>query len=104
MPAEIIKQLGIYKQSYPIIGCKPDIEPMIHLVEQYEVILDHKMVANTQRDSYNSQRKDKETLKKQILIEVDLKKKIIIGLSPRQINKEYYNKELRTCLGNFKFN
>ncbi len=75
------------------------IDPMIDLVKKYEIVLGHKMIASSQRSAYNLQRKDKESLKNQILIEVDFKQKIAIGISPRQINKEYYLQELRSCLG-----
>jgi hypothetical protein len=68
-------------------------------LHNYETVLGHRNIAHSQRNAYNRQRKDKESLKKQILIEVDFKQKISIGLSPRQINKEYYLQELRTCLG-----
>lgn len=39
-------------------------------------------------------------LKNNILIEVDFKQKIKIGMSPRQVNTEYYNQQDRSCLGN----
>ena len=64
--------------------------------------MEHRNIANTQRKSYNEQRKSMNILTKNILIEVDFKQKIPIGLSPRQINKEYYEQELRTCLGNLQ--
>ena len=64
--------------------------------------MEHRNIANTQRKSYNEQRKSMNILTKNILIEVDFKQKIPIGLSPRPINKEYYEQELRTCSGNLQ--
>ena len=70
----------------------------------------HKFVANSQREAYNKQRKDKELLRRKILIDVDWKQKIVVGgagacSGPRQINKEYYTQTTnqRTCLGIFYF-
>ena len=62
----------------------------------------HKNVAKAQRSAYNVQRKDVNVLRDKILIELDFKEKIVIGLSPRQINKDYYNQQLRSCLGILK--
>ncbi len=42
-------------------------------------------------------------LRNKILIEVDYKQKIVIGMSPRQVSGEYYNQEQRSCLGMVKF-
>jgi hypothetical protein len=47
-------------------------------------------------------RKDINLLKKNILIEIDFKKKILIGTSPRQVNSEYYTQELKGLLGKIK--
>lgn len=67
----------------------------------YQTIQFHKSIASSQREAYNSFRKDVEKLRGKILIDVDFKQKIEIGISPRQKNQEYYNKELhaRVCLG-----
>ena len=81
-----------------------EIEILIKNLER--IIMGHKEIARIQRDSYNFQRKNKELLKSNILIEVlyfiyficlmcfinilrkmDYKQKISIGLSPNQINK-----------------
>ena len=77
------------------------LDTKIAKLENYLTVCGHKDVANAQRDAYNNQRKNKEILKQCILIEADYKQKISIGLSPRRVNKEYYNQEnsLRTCLG-----
>ena len=81
-----------------------EIKSMIEIQRNLTTVIGHRTNADTQRKAYNFQRKDKESLRKQILIEVDFKQKIVIGLSPKQINKEYYNQEVRTCLGKNIFN
>ena len=73
---------------------------MIEKTEKVQLVLAHRFIQRTQRNAYNQQRKSKEFLRGKILIEIDYKQKINIGLSPRQVNKEYYNQELRSCLGN----
>jgi len=97
MPEDLLIKLDLFKHSNS--GKIQGIDSMIDLVRKFEVVLGHRMIASTQRNSYNLQRKNKESLKKQIMIEVDFKQKIAIGISPRQVNKEYYTQELRTCLG-----
>ena len=61
-------------------------------------ILDwHYLVANRQRQSYNSM---KQNLPSDVLfIELDWKEKLVIGMSPRQISEEFYNQKQRTLLG-----
>jgi len=66
-----------------------------------EAICEHKLNASFQRDAYNFQRKNKDFLKNKVLIDLDFKQKIIIGLSPVQVNSEYYNLENRTLLGKY---
>jgi hypothetical protein len=97
MPDDLLKKLDLFKESSS--GNIQVIASIIDLVKKFEVVLGHRMIASTQRNSYNLQRKNKESLKNQLLIEVDFKQKIAIGISPRQINKEYYTQELRSCLG-----
>ena len=65
----------------------------------YQDVMFHQKVAKCQREAYNSQRTNIESLKHRILIEADFKQKIPIGMSPRQANREYYNQQLRNCLG-----
>jgi len=72
---------------------------LIHKLGKMETVLGHKSVKNIQRQAYNYQRKNIEYLNGKILIELDFKQKIMIGVSPRQVNKEFYKVELRTCLG-----
>jgi len=64
-----------------------------------EAICEHKLNATYQRDAYNFQRKNKDFLRNKVLIDLDFKQKIIIGLSPVQVNSEFYNLENRTLLG-----
>ena len=59
----------------------------------------HKNVARCQRIAYNLHHTKEEFLNNKILIEIDFKQKICIGLSPRQVSSEYFNQVLRTCLG-----
>lgn len=72
---------------------------------QYATIEFHKNIAKSQRKAYNAHRTDVEGLRNKVLIEADFKQKITIGLSPRQINSEYYNQmsNSRSCLGNLFF-
>jgi hypothetical protein len=60
-------------------------------LENYEAIIFHKNISSIQRAAYNKHRTDLEGLKGKLLIEMDFKQKIIIGLSPRQVSSEYYN-------------
>jgi hypothetical protein len=62
-------------------------------------ILFHKNVAQSQRQAYN-EHQSPTFLKNKIMIEADYKEKIKIGLSPRQISKEFYKQEQRSCLSN----
>ena len=68
-------------------------------LKDYEAIVFHKNISICQRIAYNNQRKDIDFLKNKILIEIDFKQKIIIGISPRQVSGEYYNQSARSCLG-----
>lgn len=76
------------------------IEKVIQELDNYDTLLFHKNIAKAQRNAYNEHR-TVEHLRDKILIELDYKQKIKIGLSPRQITAEYYNQEERTCLGKF---
>ena len=66
-------------------------------IEDYQSILFHKNIANTQRKTYSNQTKNIEYLENK-LIELDFKQKIVIGMSPRQVSREYYNQTMRSCL------
>lgn len=75
----------------------------INKINNLKEIVYHKKIANHQRNAYNTMRKDVNLLKDNILIEIDFKQKILIGTSPRQVNSEYYNQELRGLLGKKNF-
>ena len=64
-----------------------------------DAVLSHKEIARLLREAYTKQIKSVDFLRGKLLIEADFKQKITIGLSPRQMNNEYYNKQNRTCLG-----
>lgn len=71
-------------------------------LNDYEAILFHKNVAQCQRIAYNDHHTNVNTLKNKVLIEIDFKQKIKIGLSPRQFSKEFYQQILLSCLGKIK--
>jgi hypothetical protein len=71
------------------------------MLKQLNIIDFHRKIAETQREAYNKMRKDKSLLREAILIDFDFKQKIVIGISPRQTNDEYYKQKLRSLLGNF---
>jgi hypothetical protein len=70
-------------------------------IEDYQSILFHKNIAFLQRTAYSKQLKNLEELRNKILIELDFKQKFVIGMSPRQVSREFYNQTMRTCLGNY---
>ena len=66
-------------------------------LDKVEILDWHQSIATRQRNKYNNM---KEKLPEDyIFIEIDFKQKIVIGMSPRQIGKEYYNQQQRTVLG-----
>jgi len=69
MPDDLLTKLDLFKESNS--GNIQAIASMIDLVKKFEIVLGHRMIASTQRNSYNLQRKNKESLKNKILIEVD---------------------------------
>ena len=112
-PKELLKSFVLKKQEMlcvenPETEAINEIEHLIINLERCEIIMGHREIARIQRDSYNFQRRNKELLKSNILIEVlsfififfirlmcfinikckmDYRQKISIGLSPNQINK-----------------
>ncbi|CAF0871784.1 unnamed protein product, partial [Brachionus calyciflorus] len=67
------------------------------LIKDIEYLDFHKSIAKRQREAYNLM---KNTLAEDyILIEIDWKQKILLGLSPRQTNSEFWNQKTRTLLG-----
>lgn len=67
-------------------------------LDTYSTILFHKNTAKAQRAAYKSHMSP-EFLQNKILIELDFKQKIKIGLGPRQVSSEYYEQQERSCLG-----
>lgn len=78
-------------------------EAIMYELKDYKEVIFHKETADRQRRSYNEMRTDEELLKKNILIDIDFKEKIIIGMGPNQRNKDFYNYQKRSLLGIFKF-
>jgi hypothetical protein len=70
-------------------------------LKDYQQIIFHQNVARAQRLAYKKDHTYIDGLRNKILIEIDFKQKILIGMSPRQANREFYEQELRSCLGNF---
>jgi hypothetical protein len=60
-------------------------------------------LAREQREAYKNHH-TVEILRNNILIEMDFKQKIKIGLSPRQVGPEFYDQKEVTCLGIKKMN
>jgi metal-dependent HD superfamily phosphatase/phosphodiesterase len=67
-------------------------------LEDYGAILFHKNVAKCQRLAYNDHHQNVASLRNKIMIEVDFKEKIKIGLSPREVSKEFYSQTQRSWL------
>lgn len=76
-----------------------EIDSTINSLKDYDTIQVHKNIADIQRQAYKKHNSNVEDLKGKILIEVDYKQKITVGMSPRQVSSEYYNQISRTCLG-----
>jgi hypothetical protein len=74
-------------------------------LETIETLIIHRKIANTQKKAYYEYirpadiEKDNLLGKDKIVIEMDFKQKIKIGMSPRQIGQEFYDQEQRSCLG-----
>ena len=60
---------------------------IIDNLNDYEAINFHKNISECQRLAYNRDRKNLELLRNGILIEIDFKQKVTIGLSPRQVRQ-----------------
>jgi len=72
-------------------------------IKDFEQILFHQNVARAQRMAYKNHHENLNQLKETLLIEIDFKQKIVIGMSPRQVNKEFYEQQVRSCLGKLLF-
>ena len=73
------------------------IKSIINRLNKIEILNYHQSIAQRQRKSYETMKMNlsEDTL----FIEIDFKQKIKIGLSPRQINSEFYNQKQRIVLG-----
>lgn len=90
--AEKTKQQDL-QSSYDKYKC------LVQDIKDYQQILFHENVARAQRIAYKNDHESIQQLKETLLIELDFKQKIVIGMSPRQVNKEYYQQQIRSCLG-----
>ena len=92
---------GFRTQNYPDISDHfENIIIPIELKECFDKIklLDyHHSCAILQRKSYTDSKKNLKD--DEIFFEIDFKQKIRIGMSPRQINSEYFKQQLRHLLG-----
>jgi hypothetical protein len=77
-----------------------NFESIIDQLSNLKAIFHHREIAFIQRNEYNKQRKDVSLLRNSILIEADFKQKILIGMSPDQLNSQFYHQQRRTLLGN----
>ena len=59
---------------------------IIKKINDLQEIEYHQLIANRQRKIYNEQRSNEKLLRENVLIELDFKEKIIVGLEPRQVN------------------
>jgi hypothetical protein len=71
----------------------------VELINDYEQIVFHQNVNKVQRACYKNHHKSISILNNKLLIEIDYKQRIRLGMSPRQVGQEYYNQETRSCLG-----
>lgn len=77
-----------------------ELNTAIENLHSYEAIEFHKNVAECQRLAYNEHHKNVEALRGKIMIDVDFKQKIVIGMGgQRQVNSQYYEQAERSCLG-----
>lgn len=92
---------GDNRQELDLYNELKNVNTTIENVDCYDAIEFHKNVARCQRIAYNNHRKNVDVLRGKIMIEVDFKQKIVIGMGgPRQVNSEYYEQQQRSCLGN----
>jgi hypothetical protein len=79
----------------------PKYDIILESLKDYKAILFHRNIAKCQKSAYLNDLEKLAEFDNTILIELDFKQKITIGLSPRQPSREYYNQKTRTCLGLF---
>ncbi len=71
----------------------------IQMIKDYSEIMFHKKSAKTQKESFDTIRKNKAVLENALVIVFDWKQKIGIGMSERQVNLDYRKQSLRACCG-----
>ncbi len=104
---DIKEMIKFLKKKFKIAKEKADnqevnyISSLIMKLKDLEAFSFHKQIALQQRTAYNFQKSNHEFLRDKILIDMDYKQKITIGLSPRQVNAEYFAQfnSQRSCLG-----
>ena len=72
-------------------------------IKKLELIKFHYQIAKRQRKSYKNMLNNKKLFDDSIIIEMDYKQKILIGMSPRQVSGEFYRQQQRSLLGKFLF-
>ena len=68
-------------------------------LKNYEAVEYHKEIARQQRQAYNFQRESVMELKDKLMIVLDYKQKIAVGMGARQVNSEFRNQKELVCLG-----
>ena len=71
----------------------------IQKIRKLEIIRFHSQIAERQRKCYKNNLNDHKLFDNSIVIEMDFKQKILIGLSPRQVSGEFYRQQQRNLLG-----
>ncbi len=94
---EIKSQLSYSSEESKLLYDKH--KSSLEILNDYEQILFHQNVNKLQRACYNENHKSIHTMTNKVLIELDYKQRIKIGMSPRQVGQEYYEQESRSCLG-----
>lgn len=74
----------------------------IEKINKLDIIKFHYQIADRQRKCYKKNLTDLKLFDHSIVIEMDFKQKILIGLSPRQVSGEFYRQQQRNMLGNKK--
>ena len=72
-------------------------QPIEDCLKKIKLLDYHQSIANLQRRNYSDAKKNLQD--GEIFIEIDFKQKIRIGMSPRQINSEFFKAKLRYLLG-----
>jgi hypothetical protein len=83
--------LSLFEEEIEING--------IEIIQKYTEILFHKMSANRQKKCFNDDRKNLILLEDTLVINIDWKQKVNIGMCERQPNANYRNQDLRSCFG-----